>query len=87
MNIHIAIITHQHGNNLYAGVTEADVDKEVQEYVRDNWESHHGKMPKNPAKAVEAYFEAEQDSGSDPCEWLEISEFELTGDIKALAKS
>jgi hypothetical protein len=83
MQIYIARISHKYGTDLYPGVTEADVDKDVQEYVRENWDKNdHGEMPDDPAKAVDAYFQAEQENGLDP-EWLEIGPYDLEGDIRA----
>ena len=82
MDIFIARINHRHGTDLYPGVTQADVDKGVQEYVHENWNvSDHGEEPADAAAAVTAYFQAESEGGMDP-EYLEIDSYPLAGAIK-----
>ena len=39
MNIYIGTIDYKHGPHIYAGLTPADVDRQLYEYVCECWES------------------------------------------------
>jgi len=55
----IATIDHKHGVDYFVGETEADVIKEVYDYVESNWasEATPGEIPENHQEALDQYFE------------------------------
>ena len=82
MKIYIASIHHKHGVNLYAGATEAELDKKVADYVRDQggpeeWCGSY--QPEDQAEidamtdceAIESYF------GDHPSEYVEYQDDEV----------
>lgn len=52
-------VAHEHGTDLYLGIDEYEVKKQLHEYVSENWdESEMGKQsPHNPDGAIATYFE------------------------------
>jgi hypothetical protein len=62
MNVHIAIIHHGEGEDLYLGATKADMDRQVAEYVDENWDpAKHGEKPEDAAESIEQYFDKENE--------------------------
>jgi hypothetical protein len=58
--VHVAMINHKHGTDLYAALTREELDRQLYEYVVQWWEAEgfEGKIPADHKEAVEAYFEA-----------------------------
>ena len=58
--IHIAVVSHRHGVNLYASKTEKGLEQKLYEYVCEWW-SQSDRLPEEPpkdhTKAIQMYFE------------------------------
>jgi hypothetical protein len=59
MIIHLGIISHRHGDNFYLGVDEKDLDDQIYDYVKENWEQEmeDEKIPEDEDEAMERYFQ------------------------------
>jgi rubrerythrin len=80
MNIWIAIISHRHGTNGYAGSTREDVKEKVYAYVAENWELEDmpGELPSDIDQAIEKYFDSVEG------ESVEYSEVDFAVDVDAV---
>lgn len=63
MQIHVAIITHRHGTNLYADRTEEGLRAQVAKYCREWWDEVDEPVPVAPDglgddDVVARYFDA-----------------------------
>lgn len=84
MDVHIAIINHGHGTDIYLGTTHEEMIRQVAEYVDDNWESaSHGEKPEE--NAISKYFEAEGNSMGG--EYWEDRVLPIEGDIAEWIKA
>lgn len=62
VNIHIAIISHRHGNTSYAAFSEQDLHLQMYDYILENWsevEQWSDNHPSNmsPEEAISEYFD------------------------------
>ena len=59
MKVHIAVISHRHGQDVLADFTECGLDMQLYEYVRQSWEElfPDTDIPHDVTKAIEDYFE------------------------------
>lgn len=79
--IYTCVITHRHGTNVHATLTEDELDSEVAEYCRDCWDEIEGlpdvpdKPPTDNRECIEIYFDAHNDRGDG--EYAEYSEMKL----------
>lgn len=72
--VHVAVISHRHGNNLYAGRTYRALQQQIYDYVVEWWDEHNMDGEPDPADmatTIERYFE---DHSS---EWLEVDIVEM----------
>jgi hypothetical protein len=78
MIIFCATISHKHGTNFYVDHTEELLQKQIADFVRENWnlECIEGEIPDNDDEAVEQYFEQMAD-GRGGGEHLAYGEAEL----------
>jgi hypothetical protein len=79
MSIWIAIISHRHGTNGYAGSTREDAKEKVYAYVAENWELEDmpGELHSDTDQAIEKYFESVEG------EYVEYSEVDFAVDLDA----
>lgn len=56
--VHVLVIQHQYGDDIYVCRTRQIADRELDEYVRAWWpnEMEEKPMPKDPAKRAQDYF-------------------------------
>ena len=78
--LYTATINHKHGVNLYTALSQAGLQSQLYEYVKEYWsEGMDGKLPKNKETAIERYFEDEGALGE--MEYLEYFEPQLIKNI------
>lgn len=60
MTIYVATISHRHGMNILIENSRKKLDKEIYEYVSENWsELNEGpEMPRDAQDAISHYFES-----------------------------
>ena len=56
--VHVLVIEHRHGNDVYVCRAKRIADRKLDEYVRDWWGYEMGgePMPEDPKKRLEQYF-------------------------------
>lgn len=59
MDIHVLVITHKYGSNVYTHKTYEGLKRTLYEYVKEWWQEYYeiDLMPKDRDKAIEYYFE------------------------------
>ena len=69
MQIHIAIIDHKHGRNVYATTTDDGLDSQIADYCREWWkrDGPTEPMPEDRAALIERYFDWCDEIGSPEC--------------------
>lgn len=56
--IHVAIISHDHGENTYFAKSESGLMDQIYEYVKDNWDDEMDEViPEDKQEAIDLYFE------------------------------
>ena len=58
--IHIGVLHHKHGSDVFAGWTEGEVYAKVRKYAEEWWADYAEEgqeLPVDPLEAVTAYFE------------------------------
>lgn len=67
--IHVAAIDHRHGTDLYAALSEAELDSQLAGYCRVWWGDldDPGDPPKQDEEVITAYFDRQAECGD---EWL-----------------
>jgi hypothetical protein len=67
--VHVGVLHHKHGSDIFVGWTEEQMYAKVYEYVKEWWEDFvpDRTLPKDHDKAISEYFEAAGDQ-----EWLDI---------------
>ncbi len=86
-NVHVGIVSHKEGKNVYVAVDYDGLTMQVAEYVRENWDDEVGDYAdeyENPetmtdTEVVEAYFELSLNHGID--EYFDTSIEEITARI------
>ena len=79
--VHIAMITHGHGVNIYPALIESAMDKQVFEYVEKNWdEDKYGEIPEDQAEAISLYFEEHEE------DFLDRGPYDLPGGLPLAIK-
>jgi enoyl-[acyl-carrier-protein] reductase (NADH) len=63
MPVHVGVLHHKHGADIFVGWTEDEVYAKVYEYVKEWWEDfvHDRDLPEDHEEAISAYFEAAGD--------------------------
>ena len=59
-SVHIAVVSHRHGMNVYAATTKYRLEKQVADYCRDWWIQVLGKdkkIPNKDSEVIDVYFE------------------------------
>lgn len=76
--IHILIIDHRHGRDVFAGQTREAARSRLASWARDNWviEQIPGDIPEDDDQAIELYFEVMTHNVGE--EFWEILELELS---------
>lgn len=75
--VHVAVISHRHGNNLYAGTTYRALQQQIYDYVVEWWDESNAEGSPDESdmeSTIERYFE---DSDT---EWLEVDVVALKGE-------
>jgi hypothetical protein len=57
----VTVVSHRHGDNVYVNATEDGARQTLLAYVTEWWnevEDQVGPMPADPAEAIRAYFDA-----------------------------
>ena len=65
MKVHIGVLHHKHGVDVFVGRTKREVYADVYDYVKEWWDDFcKGQpLPRGCKAAMEAYFEASEASG------------------------
>ena len=57
-HVHVAVINHRHGSNVYVHKSEEGLCKAIYAYVREYWEENNtDELPTDQQVAISAYFE------------------------------
>ena len=58
-SVHIAVVSHRHGMNVYAATTKERLEKQVADYCRNSWDDfveEDQEPPKKDADVIDVYF-------------------------------
>ena len=60
MKVHIGVLNHGHGADIFVGRTKTEVYAKVHKYVKEWWDDfcEGDPLPRSRKAALEAYFEA-----------------------------
>lgn len=63
--IHIAVLSHKHGTNIYTAKTEQGLTNQLYDFVKDDWNEHEdmGEIPEDKQEAIDEYFGVNHETG------------------------
>ena len=69
-----ATISHKYGISTYVSLTEDGLEEQIYDYVKEWWDQWENipEMPKDKAKAIEVYFEFQNEYAGR--EWIDYSQ-------------
>lgn len=74
IKVFMAMVSHRHGNNFYAGTSEAELQDKLYAYITDWWSEFVATaIPKDKAAAVKQYFMAASEQAGN-CEFIEYGD-------------